>query len=550
MRVLVVTEKAVPDATQRDGGARLVESLRRGANCPLDVMNFAPGDTATSGAKWTHRYPFTHADRFIRRIRNASFVASRVREVATSYTHVVFVHVSMQLGFSARRLEGVETCTFPMFLTPCYEASGERVPTGYEVLERASLAGSDQIVTPSHAERRELEERYDVSPERIRVVPRGIDMTHLRPRARQLDGAPLFCSIGSIKPQKDTLRLLRLFARLRLIGPVQDAAYGAEVERAIARHSLGSSVERLGHVPPARLGQALDDAHVHLSASRCETFGRATFEALASGLPAIAPHARNAAAEHLHDAPYARFFGCQDEALDAIGNVLSSYEALSSMAIEVGELFDDASLATLLFAELGKADTLAVSDFDGTLFHKDAPERTRRCVDAFQRFPKRAVCSARPLPELLCAMESLGISADFVIGWSGGVVADGEGRTLWRRGFTNAEADRLSALYPDATRIVHEGETLQLVSSDAGAPSLAGLKHETYQGRTFSGPRRASKLRAVQELVRHIGWRGRVRTFGDGRHDLPLLTYFDGTLIRPLEHTLGLVRRAEEINHD
>ena len=49
----------------------------------------------------------------------------------------------------------------------------------------------------------------------------------------------------------------------------------------------------------------------------------------------------------------------------------------------------------------GKKEAVAISDFDGTLFHKDDAEKTMRCVEAFKKFPVKVLCSARPVNDLL-----------------------------------------------------------------------------------------------------------------------------------------------------
>lgn len=561
MRVLVITEKCDPAAELRDGGARLVTSLRRGFGEALNVMQFDDGEaSAGSDARWRRVYPPASGDRFARRLARADFVMSCVAEVAHHYTYVLFVHASMAFGLGRRPLPGGETWLFPMFLTPSYVASGEQVPAAYTAMERAALSAVGQVLTPSHLERRQLIELYGVAPQRIRVVPRGVDRSLLSPHVRRKAGAPVFCSVGSIKRQKNTAGLVRTFARiserfpgalLRVIGPVQDANYAAEVAQEVARLGLAGAIEWMGPVAPPDLPAALDGAHLHLSASICETFGRAIFETLASGLPNVVPLARNAAAEHLHGTPYTFFYDDEDGAVAAVEAALSDYSRRSELALEVGELFDDAVLARLLRAEVLGDEILAVSDYDGTLFHKDDSERTRRCVAAFQRYPQRIICSARSIPDLLAAMERLGLTAQYVVGWSGAVVADARGRALWRSVLSASEVRALVASLPaSAVPVVDGGEHIQFAAPAEDVVAPPGVRVETYQGTAFVGRWDNSKLHAVHRLLRHIGWSGRVRAFGDGPHDVPLLTYFDGVRVRPRGADAGMLRTGEELEYD
>ncbi len=556
MRLLVVTEKLDAAVDQRDGGARLIASLQHAFTGRLDVLQFDDNRGKTTGRL---RYPAVGGNRFDRRMANADFIAEKVRDVVQGYTHVLFVHVSMQFGFADRPLRGVRTWTLPMFLTPSYEAAGELVPPDYTALERRTLAGTDRILTPSHFERRQLVAEYGVRPDRIRVVPRGVDATLLAPRVRQLSTPLRFCSVGSIKRQKNTLGLIRLFdalrqlhsgATLRLVGPVQDDRYADLVRDEIAARGLGAAVTWQGYVAPHDLADALADAHMHLSASHCETFGRAIFETLASGLPNIAPLQNNAAAEFLGQTPYALFYREEAEACAQVESLLHDYASRSALALEIGELYDDRFLADRLAAEVLEDEAIVVSDFDGTLFHKENADRTTRCAAAFGSYRRRIVCSARPVPDLLAAMARIGISADFIVGWSGAVVADGHGRVLWQLGLSAEHTHHLESNLPDGRRLPCDAPPLQFAIDGAVDPGRLDLRAELYQGITFVADWHSSKLRAVHRLLRHIHWPGRVRAFGDGPYDLELLTYFDGVHLCPPSTASTTLRQGLEVTDD
>ncbi|MBK8695782.1 MAG: glycosyltransferase family 4 protein [Deltaproteobacteria bacterium] len=148
------------------------------------------------------------------------------------------------------------------------------VPAAYTEAEQRVLASTGRIITPSHLERRQMSDEYGVPGERVRVVPRGVESGLFPPLVRSLRGAPLLCSVGSIKRQKNTVGLVRLFAgvrarhpdaRLRVIGGVQDEPYAAEVRAEIRRLDLDDCVELVGYLPPSALSGALAEAHLHLS---------------------------------------------------------------------------------------------------------------------------------------------------------------------------------------------------------------------------------------------------------------------------------------------
>jgi glycosyltransferase involved in cell wall biosynthesis len=557
VRILLVTEKANAAPEQRDGGARLVSTLRRAFGDSIDVLQF--GGIVTGCDRWQVEYPFKIRCRFERRLANADFIGEQVRARLAGHTHVIFVHLSMQFCFATCKLDGPQVWTMPMFLTPSYVASGEDVPAAYTERERLTLLASDHILTPSRLERQQLIEQYGVDPARIRVVPRGVDQQVAQVRIRKNQGPLLLCSIGSIKPQKNTVGLVRLFAAvrqripgatLRIIGPVQDRAYWELVERELKACDVSDYVEFSGHVSPDELARVTADCHIHVSASNCETFGRAIFESLALGLPNIVRRHQNAALEQLAGRHYVRSFNTEGEGADAICAMLSSLESASEHAVEIGDLFGDDLLATRLVAELAGATSLAVSDFDGTLFHKAEPDRTRRSVAAFMRYQRRVVCSARALPDLLGQMAEIGVTADFVVALGGATIATGAGKVLHQVVLDPRIVERVQRTMPSAKARIEGKSVTQFSIPHGDLVSLEGLRVETYQDTSYIAAWSASKLHATVWVLRHIDWRGRVRAFGDGRYDEELLQYFDGTRITLQPNPVSPIREASEVTHD
>ena len=159
------------------------------------------GSKSNSDATWSFDYPIDLANRFEKRIANAKFIAKQIKKVEKGFTHIFFVHISMQFGIIDIELKkNIIIWTFPMFLTPSYQASGELIPNKYIQFEHLALAKSNNIITPSHFEERQLINYYSVPKEKIYVVPRGIDTNLLIPRVRRvkLSSDDLkFCSIGN-----------------------------------------------------------------------------------------------------------------------------------------------------------------------------------------------------------------------------------------------------------------------------------------------------------------------------------------------------------------
>ncbi|MEW9810151.1 MAG: glycosyltransferase (plasmid) [Candidatus Symbiodolus clandestinus] len=551
MKILLVTEKFSPNPSQRDGGSRLVNTIKDAFSNSLNVMQF--GQITSTTATWNFDYPFNFPNRFKRRLANSKFIAEKVKSVEHLFTHIIFIHVSMQFGLVNLPLRrGLQIWTFPMFLTPSYVESGETVPENYQEMERLTLAISTNIVTPSLLEKRQLVEIYAISEERIHMIPRGVDTKLLMPKIRSINGPIRFCSIGSIKPQKNTMGLIQLFSRiqnifpeasLQIAGPIQNFEYFDKVSAEIKRLNLSNFVGFSGYIFPENLSLELESAHFHLSTSTCETFGRSIFETLASGIPNIARKNGNAAAEFLEHLPYVRFTDSDDEALDSIKEMIVNFSKLSSMALEIGSLYTNEMLSQLIVAKISNKNSIAVSDFDGTLFHKNDPEKTRQCIEAFNKFQMRIICSARSTDDLLREIKYYDLDVEWIVSYSGAVVTNGKGVLLWRFPLHSKEVALLTTLIPQARCIEQEGEILQISMPTEMTPQILGLRIEKYQDTTFIISWEASKLKAIHKLLCYINWSGQVCVFGDGPYDAELLTYFDGTLIKNFPTIIAMNER-------
>jgi hydroxymethylpyrimidine pyrophosphatase-like HAD family hydrolase len=552
MKVLLVTEKFNPDQNQRDGGSRVVTTLKQEFGESLYIMNF--GSKINSSATWSFEYPVNFKNRFEKRIANAEFIAKQVKCVEKDFTHVIFVHISMQFGLIKNPLrQNITIWTFPMFLTPSYIASNEIIPEAYTLMEHSTLANSKNIITPSYLEKRQLMNFYSVLEKYIHVVPRGVNMEFITPKVRIFTESPKFCSIGSIKPQKNTLELINLFfdirskfpkATLKIIGPIQNMDYYQKIISRIKFLKLSKVIEITGYVSPDKISLVLKDLHIHLSTSACETFGRSIFETLAFGLPNIVRVKKNAAAEFLKDKPYIRFVKDNKEALSAVKEMLLKLPKLSSMGLEIGKIYDDEVLAKLLIAKIMARNHIAISDFDGTLYHKDDSQKTKKYMECFQKFPIKVICSARPVCDLLDQVSYYNIKVDWIIGYSGAMVVNDEGELLWLTKLEKDDISKIEEKVSDIKRIEVNNEVLQLSTAVRFLPDVVDFHTEIYQDTAFISHREATKLHAVHKLLRYINWSGQVSVFGDGVYDIELLNYFDGVLVTPSTHYNVIKGRA------
>jgi glycosyltransferase involved in cell wall biosynthesis/hydroxymethylpyrimidine pyrophosphatase-like HAD family hydrolase len=533
-KILVITEKSEASTHLRDGGAMVIQTLKNVFGDNLDIVQF---DEVSHHSKSNHfTYPISHPNRFVRRILNSDWVAEKVSNLAQGYSHVIFIHVSMLFGVIRERLSGCKIWLFPMLLGESYAIAGEIVPSEYLAAEQKALRNVDRIITPSHFEKQQLCKVYGVPLHITKVIPRGVSSFYDKSN-RGLESGPLeICSIGSIKPQKNTLELISLFAHIKksqteatllVVGPIQNASYFLNVQKKVQKLGLETSVTFTGYVTHDELKRIIAKSKFHLSATHCETFGRTIFETLSYGILNLLPNHQNCAAlEHLQDSPYCKTYTNKEDLLLAIKELTEEYETRSELASETGKTFNEKRLSQLIRAEILEAPEMLVTDFDGTLFHKDDSVRTNKSVDQAKQYEKLIICSARSVKDIRNQLTHLAIRPDWIVGLSGSEIESFDGQFKVCYPLSDSERNELLNLYPNGIFIMSDGLAVQMRTQHA--ESSLRFRAEKYDNYTYLHPRRNSKLNAILNILDYLNYSGRIVAWGDGTHDLPYLTYFDG----------------------
>ena len=187
------------------------------------------------------------------------------------------------------------------------EAVGDQ--DGRRAEAEAQVIGcSDVILVSSGDEAAQLERLYGAVPERIEIVPPGVDHQLFSPgdrvRARRsldlslgLSPGPVLLFVGRIQPLKGvdvairTLAALGEDSTLVVIGGPSGPDGEAEVARVhqlVADEGLESRVRMLPPQPHGRLADFYRAADVCIVPSRSESFGLVALEAAACGTPVVA----------------------------------------------------------------------------------------------------------------------------------------------------------------------------------------------------------------------------------------------------------------------
>jgi len=163
-----------------------------------------------------------------------------------------------------------------------------------------AVGRAERVITASHATESLLISHAQVAPEKIRVIPLGVDppafnlspAERWRERARILGGeGEMVLSVGVIQTRKNTLNMLKalksLPAKYQLVLSGGNG-YGSEaIHEFIRAEALGERVKLLGHISDEQLARLYQAASVFLFPSFEEGFGMPVLEAMAAGVPVV-----------------------------------------------------------------------------------------------------------------------------------------------------------------------------------------------------------------------------------------------------------------------
>lgn len=172
--------------------------------------------------------------------------------------------------------------------------------------ERFVACRSHGVVAATVREKDVLETHYGVDPQRIAVVPCGVDMHRFRPgdgpAARKRLGFPqdetIFLFVGRLDPVKGLDRLLDAFSRLPRSAPARLVVVGGDASEQGRLREFGQWAQKLGvshrvifsgRIDHCGLPDFYAAADALVVASHYESFGLVALEALASGRPVIGP---------------------------------------------------------------------------------------------------------------------------------------------------------------------------------------------------------------------------------------------------------------------
>jgi D-inositol-3-phosphate glycosyltransferase len=181
---------------------------------------------------------------------------------------------------------------------------GEDSPELRIVTERETIQDCRRVIAATARERQELVRHYDADPEKIGIVPCGVNMELFRPvpvaaarRELGLGSEKVLLFVGRIDPLKGIDRLLQAVSllpdhealRLVIIGGDENSRSEVDRLRGLAAGlGIAGSVTFQGLVKHERLPYYYSAADVCVVPSYHESFGLVGLESLACGTPVVA----------------------------------------------------------------------------------------------------------------------------------------------------------------------------------------------------------------------------------------------------------------------
>ncbi len=153
----------------------------------------------------------------------------------------------------------------------------------------AAAHRSRRLIAVSEATRSDLLHFYKRRPDRVTVIPHGVNPEFFTLDRTKLE--PYLLCVSTLHVHKNIERLLRAYASkarpYKLILAGLRGFHTAEIEALIAQLGIGERVEIPGWLPRAELMKLYARAHAFVYPSTFEGFGMPVLEALAAGIPVV-----------------------------------------------------------------------------------------------------------------------------------------------------------------------------------------------------------------------------------------------------------------------
>lgn len=292
IRIVDAEATAPPAGRARSSGGRPPVRVRRISTRlrPYVTEDIYAVETAAENArpaKLSGRYGPDLAREVLRYADLAGAIARAERfDVIHAHDWLTFLG-----GLEARRVSG-RPLVAHVHATEFDRAGGDGQAFVRDV-ERAGITFADRVIAVSRYTARQIEERYGVPRDRIRVVHNAIGAASPAEPTDLAGDGPLVLFAGRVTRQKGPEQFVDAAELVAgEIGEVRFAVAGSgdgieAMRERVARKGLASRFLFTGFLPPAALDRLYARADVYVMPSVSEPFGLTALEALRNGTPVV-----------------------------------------------------------------------------------------------------------------------------------------------------------------------------------------------------------------------------------------------------------------------
>lgn len=271
-------------------------------------QNEQAGRFSVDGVRAVSDFPFQDPrhQKFLETLYRNLFMTGSVKGADIIHCHTWYTYLA---GLLMKQILGAPLVITTHSLEPHRPWKEEQLGSAYRAtawLEKTAYENADGVIAVSRFMKEEVKALYRVPPERIRVIPNGIDGEEYKPtfdpavlrRYRINPEKPFLLFVGRITRQKGVIHLLRaipyLLPGIQVVlcaGAPDTAEIGRETSQEVeeARAKAKNEIVWIEQwVPRGDLVCLLSHASIFVVPSIYEPFGIINLEAMACGTPVVA----------------------------------------------------------------------------------------------------------------------------------------------------------------------------------------------------------------------------------------------------------------------
>jgi len=160
-----------------------------------------------------------------------------------------------------------------------------------QILLKPVLQNASRIICLSPLQKKQITQKYNIPDNKIIVLPNGVGQSFFVKRGNEIKKIPTILFVGRLVKQKNLSRLVNAVSLMKTAAKIQIAGDGEDREKIInlVRRLRLTNIDLLGIKTGEELVDLYKEADIFLLTSNKEGVPLVILEAMAAGLPIVAP---------------------------------------------------------------------------------------------------------------------------------------------------------------------------------------------------------------------------------------------------------------------